>query len=383
VRVGRIRLRAYRNYAELDLPITANLCVFVGANAQGKTNLLEAVYFVATGRSFRTSRDDDLIAWDQSEAGIECAVQRAELADDEIRIRLVQGRPKIITVNGRALKRHADLFGYLNVVMFSPDDLQLIKGSPAERRRFLDVELAQVSPTYRHDLLQYAKVLRQRNNLLKEIAERRAEQELLSVWDEQLMTIGSRIMAKRAEAVLRLSALGSYVHRDITQGSEQLSIRYRPFFAAPQERERSEGEWERVPVVQERFRHQMNRLRQAELARAQTLVGPQRDDLQFQIDGYDVRSFGSQGQQRTAVLSCKLAEIEFMRSETGEYPVLLLDDVMSELDARRRHYFLGTVNGRVQTFITTTSLNDLSTAFLAQAQIARIEAGRVMPSAVA
>lgn len=380
MQVTHVSLQAYRNYASLTFPVTSNLCVFVGENAQGKTNLLESIYYVATARSFRTVRDEELVAWNAAEAVIGCTIQRDD-GESEVHIRIPRDKPKVLSVNGQTIRRHADLFGYLNVVTFSPDDLQLVKGSPAERRHFLDIELAQVSPTYRHDLTAYNRVLRQRNNLLHDIVERRSSVDMLDAWDEQLLQIGSRIMAKRAEATLRLSSLGQFVHHDITQGAEQLAIRYRPFFARPNESEPETGAWESQVRVQERFRTDMNRLRQAELARGQTLIGPQRDDLEFLVNGYDVRSFGSQGQQRTAVLSCKLAEIEFMRSETGEYPVLLLDDVMSELDANRCRYFLKTVSGRVQTFITTTSLRDLSDEFVALAQVARISAGRVLPTA--
>lgn len=376
MRVSRISLHAYRNYTSLDLPVSSNLCVFVGQNAQGKTNLLESIYYLATARSFRTLRDDELINWDADEALVGCCVSR-DVGEADMAIRIPRGKAKVITVNGQPLRRHADLFGYLNVVTFSPDDLQLVKGSPAERRRFLDVELTQVSPTYRHDLASYTRVLRQRNNLLRDIAERKSSVDMLDVWDQQLLSMGSRVMVKRAEATLRLSNIGQYVHSDITHGQESLQIRYRPFFAQTGEQEPEEGAWESLSRVQDRFRQDMIRLRPAELGRGQSLVGPQRDDLEFVINNYDVRSFGSQGQQRTAVLACKLAEIEFMRSETGEYPVLLLDDVMSELDASRRHYFLQNVNGRVQTFITTTSLKELSDEFLAQAQVARIEAGCV------
>jgi DNA replication and repair protein RecF len=377
VRVTHVSLHEYRNYHELVLPITANLVIFVGANAQGKTNLLEAIYYLATARSFRTANDQDLIGWQAEQAQAACRVER-ELGEADISIRLQRDKPKIITVNGQHLRRHGDLFGYLNVVTFTPDDLQLIKGSPAERRRFLDMELTQVSPTYRHDLAAYNRILKQRNNLLRTLAEQRGSADMLAVWDEQLIETGSRLMVKRAEAVLRLSELGRYVHHDLTNGKETLSIRYRPFFAKPQELAPEEGAWESLVRVQDRFRVEMRRLRAAEMGRGQSLVGPQRDDLEFLVNDYDVRSFGSQGQQRSAVLSCKLAEIEFMRSEISEYPVLLLDDVMSELDAQRRHYFLNMVNGLVHTFITTTAHQELSASFLKEAQVARIAAGRVL-----
>lgn len=377
MRITRLNLQDYRNYRELALTFTSNLVIFVGANAQGKTNLLEAVYFLATARSFRTTNEQELIYRQAEQAQAACRVER-QWGEADIAIRLNREKPKAITVNGQHLRKHGDLFGYLNVVTFTPDDLQLIKGGPAERRRFLDLELAQVSPTYRHDLAAYNRILKQRNNLLRAMAEGRGSAEMLAVWDEQLLATGSRLMVKRAEATLRLSELGRYIHHDLTHRKETLTMRYRPFFAKPQEPEPEEGAWESLARVQDRFHLEMQRLRAAEIGRGQSLVGPQRDDLEFYVNDYDARAFGSQGQQRSAVLSCKLAEIEFMRGEIGEHPVLLLDDVMSELDAERRHYFLNMVNGVVQTFITTTAQQELSAAFLAQAQIARISAGRVL-----
>lgn len=379
MRVSRITLSAYRNYCELDLDTDADLCVFVGENAQGKTNLLEAIYYLATARSFRTLRDEELIKWGATHAGIAGTVER-EIGEATIQVRIPRAGVKRVSVNGQFLRRQAELFGYLNVVTFSPDDLQLVKGSPSERRRFIDIELSQVSPTYRNDLIVYYRILRQRSNLLRDIADRNSGVQLLPAWDEQLVEIGSRVMVKRAEAVLRLSEAGSAVHAEITGGQEQLRIRYRPFFAVPGEEPPAAGAWEKLSVVRDRFSHSIERLRQAEIRRGQNLVGPQRDDLEFWINGRDVRSYGSQGQQRTAVLSCKMAEIEFMRSETGEYPVLLLDDVMSELDQKRRQFFLATVSGRVQTIITTTSLHSFSASILAKARVARIVAGDVQPN---
>lgn len=372
MRVKRLLLNSYRNYDFLDLEVAAQLCIFVGANAQGKTNLLEALYYLATTRSFRATRDDELIQWGADEAIMACTVER-EVGESDIRIRLARNKAKLIEVNGQALRRQLDLFGHLNVVTFSPDDLQLVKGGPAGRRGFLDMELAQISAAYRHEMTTYQRILRQRNNLLKAIAERRAQAELLEPWDLQLIDTGSRIMARRAAAVTHLARFARRVHEEITQGGEQLTIRYRPFFSEADEVD----DWEDSEAVRSRFSEKLRRSRAVEMRRGQTLVGPQRDDLEFLINDRDVRSYGSQGQQRTCVLASKLAEIEFMHDQTGTYPVLLLDDVMSELDQSRRRYFLSTVTGRVQTFITTTGLHSFPEEFLSQAQVTRIKAGRL------
>lgn len=372
MQIERLCLTGYRNYQHLDLPVNMGLCIFLGENAQGKTNLLEAIYYAATGRSFRTADDSELVNWGANEASIICHVERIN-GPAQIDIHLSRHASKRMVVNGRPLRRHADIFGYLNVVMFTPDDLQMVKGGPGERRRFLDIELAQVSATYRHDLTLYYRVLKQRNHLLRSIAERQEGIESLPVWNEQLVETGCRVMLKRAEATNRLSDLAAVVHAAITQDKERLTIGYQPFLA----KESNLPTEYSVTELREQFLAAMQRLRQAEIARGQTLVGPQRDDLQFCIAGRDVRAFASQGQQRTAVLACKLAEIEFMRTQTGEYPVLLLDDVMSELDQQRRQYFLRVVSGRVQTFITTTSLHSFSQEFMDSAQVASIARGEV------
>jgi DNA replication and repair protein RecF len=372
LRVSHLNLNSYRNYDHLDLAVTSPLCVIVGANAQGKTNLLESVYYLATARSFRAQKDDELIKWGVDEAFLGCTVER-EVNSSEIRIRLTRNKAKQITVNARVLRRHLDLFGHLNVVTFSPDDLQLVKGGPSERRRFLDMELAQVSRAYRHDIATYQKILRQRNNLLKEMSERRAGSDLLEAWDLQLLDSGCRIMVRRAAAVKHLAHFAGLVHHRITQGGERLTIRYRPFFGSASEVD----DWGSPDAVRVRFAQEMKRLRPIEIRRGLTMAGPQRDDLEFLINDQDVRSYGSQGQQRTCVLATKLAEIEFMHTQTGMYPVLLLDDVMSELDENRRRFFLGTVSGRVQTFITATGLETFPEEFVSQAQVMRIVDGRL------
>ncbi|HHW10864.1 MAG TPA: DNA replication/repair protein RecF [Firmicutes bacterium] len=374
MQIRRLVLRGFRNYRELDFSVAGQLCLLLGENAQGKTSLLEAIYCAATGRSFRASLDEELIAWNSREADIRCLVEK-DLGEAEIEIQLSRGRNKRIRVNGQLVRRHSDLFGHLNVVTFTPDDLQLVKGSPAGRRRFLDIELAQVSGTYRHDLLNYHHILRQRNSLLKSMAEgreNRETREALAMWDEQLVRCGSRVMWKRTEAVAKLAAIGRHFHGEITNGAEELTICYRPFYekaVPPTTSPASPAE------IETAFRAALARLQPVEIRRGQTMVGPQRDDIDFLIDRRPVRIYGSQGQQRTAVLAGKLAEVDFMREETNEYPVLLLDDVMSELDQQRRQFFLQSVTGRVQTFITATSQAYFPEPFLQKAQVATIKAG--------
>ncbi len=373
MRVKKLRLNQFRNYAELFLEFPKSLNIFVGENAQGKTNLLEAIYFLALGRSYRTSRDAELVQWEAAEALVQAEIER-ELASVRIEVRLQRDGGKEIRVGHETLRRHGDLFGHVNVVVFSPDDLQLVKGPPALRRRFLDLEIAQVSAAYRHHFARYQRVLRQRNNLLKAVQGGQAPPDMLEAWDPQLVADGARIVAKRAEALRRLSAWSEETHRTISGGREALRLVYVPFF--------SEGEspkpwWEDPAAVEERFWDALRKVRKEEIIRGVTLVGPQRDDIAFMAGEVDLRLYGSQGQQRTSVLSCKLAELEFMREEAGEYPILLLDDVMSELDDSRRARFLRTVTGRVNTFITTTNLRSFTPDVMAEAATYRIRAGTV------
>ncbi len=347
--VRALELSHYRNYRHLVVDLDPCLNIFVGDNAQGKTNLVESVYLLATGRSHRTFRDTDLIGWGEEEAQIRAQVE-TRMGSFTMRVILARNQRKRFWVGGEELRRQSELLGYLNVILFSPDDLQLVKGSPSMRRHFIDLGLAQVSKVYRHDLVNYTKVLQQRNNLLKNVAGRKARADLLHVWDEQLIQYGSQVMHRRALAIERIAGFADASHRRISGGDETLGVCYQPFYgnmteaAGPISVETIAGEFARA-LEASRFQ---------ELRRGTTLVGPQRDDILFEIDGKDARQFASQGQQRTVVLATKLAELEFMREEVGEYPTLLLDDVLSELDFTRRSAFLETIGNKVQTLLTTT-----------------------------
>lgn len=378
MRVLELSLTDFRNYASVSLRFAGMLNVFIGQNAQGKTNLLESLYLLAAGHSPRASRDAEMIRWGAQKARILARVERA-YGTVELEMVLQAGVAKRITVNGNAVRRLADVFGHLNVVAFTPDDLQLVKGSPALRRRFLDYEIAQVSPAYRDYLERYHRVLKQRNTLLKAIAEGEANAQALAVWDPQLVEYGSRVIVKRAEMVAALAPLAEEIHARITEGKERLQLEYRPFFFA--DGESDPAACKRLDWVRDRFRADLDRLRKAEIARGASLVGPQRDDVRFVLNGNDARLYGSQGQQRTAVLACKLAEIEYMKEEAGEAPILLLDDVMSELDASRRAFLVAAVQDHIQTFITSAHPGDLGDALLARAHLFHIRQGTVQDAA--
>ena len=343
--VSRIELTDFRNYAEATVALDPGLNLFLGLNAQGKTNLLESVYVASAGRSYRASSDADLVRWECPHFRIVVDVERRT---SPVRLEVSYSRDgrRLVRLNGAERIRGAELASFLNVVMFTPDDLALVKGSPGDRRRFLDLEIAQVSPAYRNWVSVYGKTVAQRNALLKQVATSPPARaaELLAPWDDQLTSVGARVMARRAEVIAELDRLGREAHRRITGTPANLALRYLPSvqFEAPD-----------VQAIASAFRGRLAQIRRVELLRGVTMCGPQRDDMLFELDGVDVATFGSQGQQRSTVLAVKLAEVEFIRARTGDQPVLLLDDVLSELDERRRAHLLAEVVGRYQALVTS------------------------------
>ncbi|MDR3560960.1 MAG: DNA replication/repair protein RecF [Negativicutes bacterium] len=342
MRVNRLTLRNFRNYVNLELDFIANINIFIGENAQGKTNILESLFIGSFARSHRTSTDDDLIGWDYPRASVDIFFTRQGV-DNKLSFRLVREQKKEILLNDFAIKPR-DVIGSLTTVLFSPEDLWLIKGAPGLRRRFIDIEISQAVPAYYRHLLQYNRVLNQRNHLLKKIREKRAGSEQLEAWDEQLAKTAAFLVNKRVDALKKLGMLANLMQRKITASKENLSITYSQV-----------GTAENGPIDNyEWFRENLITTRQADIFSGSTSLGPHRDDVIFKVNGRDLRNFGSQGQQRTGILALKLAELEFLKSETGEYPVLLLDDVMSELDSQRREQLLLFIRDRIQTFITAT-----------------------------
>lgn len=346
--LASLRLEHFRNYRTLHLTFSPGLNVIHGDNAQGKTNLLEAIFFLATGKSHRAGRDQDLIMEGADGLSARASVIRrtGELTLD---LSLGNATRKQVKINGLAERRIARLVGNLAAVFFSPDDLQLVKGPPSGRRRFLDIEIAQISQSYLHHLMAYTRVLAQRNTLLKQEV---PDSGLLAVYNEQLLEAGAQVISRRARAVKRLADIATGFHTLLAEGKERLRLEY-------QSQGAELGQNPEPQEVLERLRALLHQRHREELQRQVTLVGPHRDDLAFWIDDRDARLYASQGQQRTAVLSLKLAELEYMAEELGEYPVLLLDDVASELDPHRRHYLLHAVHEGVQTFISCTDLEDL------------------------
>ncbi|MBX6395566.1 MAG: DNA replication/repair protein RecF [Alicyclobacillaceae bacterium] len=365
-----LHLQDFRNYGRLDLNTQAPINVFVGENAQGKTNLLEAIAVLALTKSHRTHRSLDLIKWGTEEALVS-GVVRQRRGRVSLSLKISQEGKKA-TVGGVERRRISDYVGSLNVVLFAPEDLQLVKGSPQLRRRFLDMEIGQISPVYLHDLQQYLRILAQRNQTLKRASLQAAAdwQETLSVWDEQLVQFGSRIMLRRLRFVEMLERHARAIHEQISGGREVLTLVYQSLPAS----------WtpETLPEI---FHGLLLSRRAVDLQRGTTSVGPHRDDLRILLDGRDAAVFGSQGQQRTAALSLKLAEIELIREEIGEYPVLLLDDVLSELDEGRQFQLVSGMGAKVQTFVTTTSLGILA-SLGSDLQVFAIESGQARPASL-
>ena len=363
-----LTLEHYRNIGHLRLEASPGVNILIGENAQGKTNILESMFVLALMRSHRTHRDRELVGWDSDHAVIEAEVGR-RLGDVRLHL-VISGQGKKARINGLEQRKLSQFVGTMNVVMFAPEDLEIVKGSPGIRRRFMDMEIAQVHPSYLHHLQQYQRIVAQKNNYFRQAASGASGDLMLDVWNEQLARAGVKIIRMRQHFITKLQGWADQIHRGITGGREQLTVTYRPSVDF--------GDEEDETVLFDRFMVKLSQIKEQEIRRGACLIGPHRDDLSFAVNGKDAYAFGSQGQQRTVSLSLKLAELELIRSEVGEYPILLLDDVLSELDRLRQSQLIETFRGKVQTFITTTSIDSIEAASLKDARMFRVQAGRVI-----
>lgn len=337
--VNKVYLQNYRNIKNLELQLQNGVNIFCGSNAQGKTNLLESIYMGATGRSHRAHKDKDLINFEYDEAHIRLDIQNHNTSD-RIDIHIKRHAKKGIAINQLPINQLGELFGYLNVVIFSPEDLSLVKQGPQERRKFLDMELCQISSIYYYDILQYHKILKQRNSLLKEIAKNSNLLDTLFTWDGQLIEYGNNVIEERDKFIIRLNEISKKIHSNITNNCENLEIKYKP------------------NILPSEFREKLEENIDRDIRYNNTSYGPHKDDILFFINGINVREFGSQGQQRTVSLSIKLAEITLLNEEKGDLPILLLDDVLSELDKSRQHFLINSI-GDLQVIITCTGVEDV------------------------
>ena len=336
--IRSIELKNFRNYENLEISFDEGTNILFGDNAQGKTNILEAAYMSGTTKSHKGSRDREMIRFGEEEAHLKTVVVRGG-REYQIDMHLKKNRAKGIAIDKIPIKKASELFGILNIVFFSPEDLNIIKNGAAERRRFLDSELCQLDRIYLADLTNYNKILAQRNKLLKDMIYRSSLSDTLPVWDMQLIETGKKIIRRRKQFVDELREIVSDIHYRISGGKEELFLKYEP------------------NIDDIFFEDELSRAKEKDKKLCQTSVGPHRDDLLFSIGDVDIRKYGSQGQQRTSALSLKLAEIELVRKSISDTPVLLLDDVLSELDSSRQNYLLNNISD-TQTIITCTGLDE-------------------------
>lgn len=378
----RLRLRHFRTYQSLDLDLSPGVTLLHGPNACGKTNLLEAIFVLGTTKSFRTRTDRDLIAWTGEEEGVGRFARLegdAEANGGPLRVEIaVTESPargpgeatarKQFKLNGRP-KRAGDVVGAIKVVLFSPDDVALVTGSPSNRRRYMDLTLCQIDHRYLRLLQEYGRVLVQRNSLLQRLRGRPDPATLLEFWDDKLIAVGVEIMAARKAMLRVLGDFARETYTDLAGLGEELAVVYQP--SLEEATDASDG---RLPEI---FRRRLAQLQTKEIYQGMTLCGPHRDDLQLLVDGAAVQYFGSRGQQRSVALSLRLAELHYMTNRTAEQPILLLDEVMAELDEDRRRLLLRLMDTHPQVLVTTSSLNAFSQSFKATSTLMHVEAGEV------
>lgn len=369
MKITSIQLKNYRNYDFCDIELTDQLNLIIGDNGQGKTNLLETLYVAGFGKSFRTSKDSELIQMNEKMMHLKVNFEKFG-RQQSVEIKLISDKKKEIRINGSVITKVSDLIGHLNLVLFSPEDLKLVKESPGERRKFLDRELSHISPMYCRQIIEYNKILDQRNSFLKQLQTTGSKQyDILDIWDEKLVKSGVPIIMKRFSFVEKLAEISEEIHKSITAGKERLKVNYICSVKSPNPLE--------YDKIQSEFLCAIEKSRERDIYRGYTSTGPHRDDIGLFINGTDIRTYGSQGQQRTAALSLKLSEIDIIKDEIGEYPILLLDDVMSELDVTRQNFLIKTFD-RLQTIVTSTEVGRLYDEHLQKGKIFRVAEGKIL-----
>ena len=355
--VESLALDQFRNYERLEIRLSPGINILYGDNAQGKTNILEALYLCSTTKSHRGGKDREMIRFGSEEAHLRMMLSRDGISH-KVDMHLKSSKTKGIAIDGLPIRRSGELFGLVHMICFSPEDLSMIKNGPAERRHFLDMELCQLSQVYLHDISAYNRVVNQRNNLLKQIGFNEALKDTLDVWDAQMLEYGCRVIRARRDFVDKLNGWVMPLHEKLTGGRESLSLLYRP------------------SVTEEDFAQRLFFQRDNDIRLKASGLGPHRDDIAFMSGEIDLRKYGSQGQQRTAALSLKMAEIELVRQLIGDLPVLLLDDVLSELDANRQNCLLDCIRD-IQTVITCTGLDEFVGRRFNIDRVFQVQAGRV------
>ena len=356
--IQSLELKNYRNYDRLIIEFSSGTNILYGDNAQGKTNILEAVYLGATTKSHRGSKDKEIIRFGENESHIRIHLMKQDIGH-QIDMHLKKSRTKGAAIDRIPIKRSSDLLGCVPVIFFSPEDLSIIKNGPSERRKFLDIELSQLEKMYLHQLSSYNRVMAQRNNLLKQLVYQRELLDTLDSWDLQLVKYGSEVIRYRRKFIEDLNEIIREIHKNLTGKKEKIVLKYD------------------YSVNYDEFLTVLQRKREIDLKYASTGAGPHRDDIEFLVNGIDIRRFGSQGQQRTAALSLKLAQIELVKRQTGETPILLLDDVLSELDSSRKNYLLDSIKD-IQTLITCTGLEEFINSHLQIDKMFQVKSGKIV-----
>lgn len=356
--VETLALRNFRNYEALDIIFSDKINILYGDNAQGKTNILESIYLSATTRSHKRAKEKDIIRFGEEESHIRLNIKKRDVGH-RIDVHLKKIGNKGIAIDGIPIKKSTELFGLINIIIFSPEDLSVVKSSPGERRRFMDMEICQLSRIYYSNLSKYNKILDQRNNTLKQIAYRNGVEDVLDVWDDQLVDVGSSIIKERQNFINMLNDVIKEIHKNLTSKGEEIELKYEP------------------NVESDNFADVLKEKRNIDIKNTTTMSGPHRDDFGIFINNVDVRKYGSQGQQRTAALSLKLAEIELVKKIINDNPILLLDDVMSELDSKRREALLNSIKD-IQTIITCTGYDDFIKQRINVDKIYKISNGKIV-----
>ena len=354
--IKSIKLKNFRNYRELQADFSSKVNFLLGQNAQGKTNLLESIYITSMGKSFRTNRDSEMISFGKDFSSVSAEIVREDDIEGSVEIVIDKSGKKSVKIDGVKIKKASQLLENVYIVIFSPEDLKIVKDEPEKRRKFIDRELCQIKPAYYESLSNYKKVLLQRNAYLKEEI---VDPSVLDIWNMQLSEYGLRVMKHRAEFIKKLDFISSEIYKKITDGREKLQLKYAPNID-----------------FKDNIYEILKKSCDNDLRQRTTTRGPHKDDMELFINGINVRNFGSQGQQRTCALSLKLAEINIIEEETGEKPVLLLDDVMSELDSMRQKFLIKSLDN-IQLFITTTELPESMMAEFPEKNIFFVENGKL------
>lgn len=345
--IKSIKGKNYRNYDDIDITLSKNLNIFLGENAQGKTNLAEALYFIGTLKSHRTSRNKELIKWNENDTYIKASIY-GKFSEDIIEVFISLKEKNYVKINGVKATKATDVLGRLNIVMFSPEDLKLVKEGPSIRRKFIDFELCQIRPKYHYLINRYNKILSQRNNILRSLQFSKDLESTFEIFTDQLIEVAAEVIIMRNDFLDRINKISYEIHSKITNGLEELEISYICDVKNFSSKENIKNE------LINKFKSK----KMLEIKKGYSLVGPHKDDILIKVNSVDTRIFGSQGQQRSAALSLKLSEIEIINSIKGEYPILILDDVLSELDENRQKYLINNLK-HLQTILTCTSGSDI------------------------